>query len=76
MCKKNKEYYNIISVCAPKNDVKTNISAFVNVYSIGDASKEICGGPHAQNTKDLHHVKIVKEESSSSGIRRIKAILD
>ena len=48
----------------------------VKVYTIGDVSKEICGGPHAQNTKDLHHVKIVKEESSSSGIRRIKAILD
>ena len=48
----------------------------VKVYTIGDVSKEICGGPHAVNTKDLHHVKIVKEESSSSGIRRIKAILD
>lgn len=48
----------------------------VKVYTIGDVSKEICGGPHAENTKDLHHFKIVKEESSSSGIRRIKAILD
>ena len=48
----------------------------VKVYTIGDVSKEICGGPHAQNTKDLHHLKIVKEESSSSGIRRIKAVLD
>ena len=48
----------------------------VKVYTIGDVSKEICGGPHAVNTKDLHHLKIVKEESSSSGIRRIKAILD
>lgn len=48
----------------------------VKVYTIGDVSKEICGGPHADNTKDLHHFKIVKEESSSSGIRRIKAILD
>lgn len=48
----------------------------VKVYSIGDVSKEICGGPHAKNTIDLHHVKIIKEESSSSGIRRIKAILD
>ena len=50
--------------------------AEVKVYTIGDVSKEICGGPHAENTKDLHHFKIVKEESSSSGIRRIKAILD
>ncbi len=48
----------------------------VKVYTIGDVSKEICGGPHAENTKELHHFKIVKEESSSSGIRRIKAILD
>ena len=48
----------------------------VKVYSIGDVSKEICGGPHAENTSQLHHFKIIKEESSSSGIRRIKAILD
>lgn len=48
----------------------------VKVYTIGNVSKEICGGPHAQNTQDLHHFKIIKEESSSSGIRRIKAILD
>ncbi len=48
----------------------------VKVYTIGDVSKEICGGPHAKNTRDLHHLKIIKEESSSSGIRRIKAILD
>ena len=39
-------------------------------------SVEICGGPHAENTKELHHFKILKEESSSSGIRRIKAIID
>lgn len=48
----------------------------VKVYTIGDVSKEICGGPHAENTSELHHFKIIKEESSSSGIRRIKAILD
>mgnify|MGYP003295324783 CR=1 FL=1 len=48
----------------------------VKVYTMGDVSKEICGGPHAKNTADLHHFKITKEESSSSGIRRIKAILD
>ena len=48
----------------------------VKVYTMGKYSKEICGGPHAKNTRDLHHFKIVKEESSSSGIRRIKAILD
>ncbi|MBQ8451523.1 MAG: alanine--tRNA ligase [Clostridia bacterium] len=48
----------------------------VKVYTIGDVDKQICGGPHAKNTGDLHHFKIIKEESSSSGIRRIKAILD
>ncbi len=48
----------------------------VKVYTIGNISKEICGGPHAKNTRDLHHLKIVKEESSSSGVRRIKAVLD
>lgn len=48
----------------------------VKVYTIGDVSKEICGGPHANNTSELHHFKIIKEESCASGIRRIKAILD
>ena len=48
----------------------------VNVYIIGEISKELCGGPHVKNTKELGHFKIIKEEASSSGIRRIKAILD
>ena len=48
----------------------------VKVYVIDGVDRQICGGPHAQNTKELHHFKIIKEESSSSGIRRIKAILD
>ena len=48
----------------------------VTVYSIGDISKELCGGPHVNNTKELGHFKIKKEESSSSGVRRIKAILE
>ena len=48
----------------------------VSVYSIGDVSKEICTGPHVEHTSELHHFKIVKEEASSAGIRRIKAILD
>ena len=46
----------------------------VKVYSIGDFSKEICGGPHATNTSELKHIKIKKEEAVSSGVRRIKAI--
>jgi len=48
----------------------------VFVYSIGDFSKEICAGPHVKNTKELGNFKIVKETSSSSGVRRIKAILE
>ena len=47
----------------------------VRVYSVGDFSKEICGGPHAVNTADLGEFKIKKEQSSSRGIRRIKAVL-
>ena len=47
----------------------------VTVYPIGDVSKEICGGPHAQHTKDLGYFKRTKEESSSAGVRRIKAVL-
>ena len=48
----------------------------VTVYSIGDISKELCGGPHVKNTKELGHFKIIKEESSSAGVRRIKAVLE
>ncbi len=48
----------------------------VSVYKIGDVSLELCGGPHVSNTSELGHFKIKKEESSSSGIRRIKAILE
>ena len=48
----------------------------VTVYKIGDVSIELCGGPHVQNTKELGKFRIKKEESSSSGVRRIKAILE
>ena len=48
----------------------------VKVYTIGDFSKEICGGPHVTHTGELGHFKIKKEESSSAGVRRIKAILE
>ena len=48
----------------------------VKVYTIGDVSKEICGGPHAKSTGELKHFKIVKEESSSAGVRRIKAVIE
>lgn len=47
----------------------------VTVYKIGEVSMEICGGPHVNNTSELGKFKIKKEESSSSGVRRIKAVL-
>ncbi|MCL2859930.1 MAG: alanine--tRNA ligase [Oscillospiraceae bacterium] len=47
----------------------------VTVYFIGNISKELCGGPHVKNTNELGEFKIIKEEASSSGIRRIKAVL-
>ena len=48
----------------------------VKVYTMGAYSKEICGGPHAKTTGELHHFRITKEEASSAGVRRIKAVLD
>jgi len=48
----------------------------VKVYTVGEFSKEICGGPHMANTSELGHFKIKKEKASSAGIRRIKAVLE
>jgi alanyl-tRNA synthetase len=52
----------------------------VSVYMIespnGAISKEFCGGPHVSNTNEIGHFKIQKEEASSQGVRRIKAILE
>ena len=48
----------------------------VTVYTIGDVSKELCGGPHVKHKGELGHFKIQKEEASSQGVRRIKAILE
>ena len=49
----------------------------VSVYIIGDGiSKELCGGPHVSNTKELGKFRITKEEASSQGVRRIKAVLE
>jgi alanyl-tRNA synthetase len=47
----------------------------VKVYSIGDFSKEVCGGPHVEHTGELGSFKITKEQSSSQGVRRIKAVV-
>ena len=48
----------------------------VKVYGIGQFSNEICGGPHVERTGLLGKFKITKEESSSAGVRRIKAVLE
>ena len=58
-----------IGLCASK------YGELVKVYTMGSFSKEICGGPHATNTGDLKSFKIQKEESSSAGVRRIKAVI-
>ncbi len=50
--------------------------SLVSVYTIGSVSKEICGGPHVKNTSELGHAHIVKEESSSAGVRRLKIVLE
>ncbi len=59
-----------------KGEFENKYGEKVKVYSIGDFSKEICGGPHANNTKELGHFKIIKEEAVAAGVRRIKAILE
>lgn len=48
----------------------------VTVYNIGNVSSELCGGPHVENTNELGTFKIKKEEASSAGVRRIKAVLE
>ncbi|MGC9312410.1 MAG: hypothetical protein ACP5IA_06920, partial [Sediminispirochaetaceae bacterium] len=48
----------------------------VKVYSVGDFSKEVCGGPHVEHTAELGTFKITKEQSSSAGVRRIRAVLE
>ena len=48
----------------------------VTVYEIGNISKELCGGPHVKNTREIGKFKIVKEEASSAGVRRIKAVIE
>ncbi len=67
-----------------KDAVKSGALAFfkdkyperVRVYNIGKYSKEICAGPHVRNTSEIGSFKILKEESSAAGVRRIKAIVD
>ena len=52
------------------------VGLFASKYTMGKFSKEICGGPHATRTGELGHFRIVKEQSSSAGVRRIKAVLE
>ena len=73
-----------VETMSPEEAVKNGAIAFfsskygeqVTVYSIGDFSKEVCAGPHVQHTGDMGHFHILKEESSSAGVRRIKAVLE
>ena len=57
-------------------DVTFSYDEKVKVYSIGSFSKEVCGGPHVANTKELGRFRITKEQSSSAGVRRIRAVLE
>ena len=73
-----------VETMSPEEAVKQGAIAFfsskygdqVTVYSIGDFSKEVCAGPHVEHTGDMGHFRILKEESSSAGVRRIKAVLE
>ncbi|MEG2457726.1 MAG: alanine--tRNA ligase [Bacilli bacterium] len=62
--------------CGAHGTFENKYGNIVKVYTIGNISKEICGGPHVKSTKELGTFKIIKEESSSSGIRRIKGVLE
>ncbi|MBM4402316.1 MAG: alanine--tRNA ligase, partial [Candidatus Cloacimonetes bacterium] len=48
----------------------------VKVYSIGDFSREVCGGPHTKRTGELGHFKIIKQESVGKGVRRVKGVIE
>lgn len=55
---------------------KLKYPAKVNVYSVGDFSKELCGGPHVSHTAEIGKIKIIKEEAVSAGVRRLRAVID
>ena len=62
-------------ICTVLSFDESKYGDIVKVYKIGDFDVEFCGGPHVKNTDELGHFKIVKEEASSAGVRRIKAVL-
>lgn len=83
--KKIKENLKVVKAVMPKAEAeRTGARRFfgekypaeVSVYFIGDYSKEFCGGPHVENTGELGRFRITNEESSSAGVRRIKAVLE
>ena len=61
---------------APQSVFGDKYSDKVTVYSIGVFSSELCSGPHVENTRELGHFKIVKEQGISAGVRRIRAVLE
>jgi alanyl-tRNA synthetase len=63
-------------ICTVLSFDLSKYSDVVKVYKISDFDVEFCGGPHVKNTGELGHFKIIKEEASSAGVRRIKAILE
>ena len=69
-----------LCACGQKTRPTVGLGRFsgeqVSVYTIGDFSKEVCGGPHVEHTGAMGHFKILKESSSSAGVRRIKAVLE
>ena len=56
--------------------LKASDDDVVSIYKIGDVDFQICGGPHVSNTKEIGKFKIVKEQSSSAGVRRIRAEIE
>ncbi len=58
------------------DDKYAQLGGQIKVYSVGDFSKEVCGGPHVSRTGELKHFKILKEEAVSAGVRRIKAVVE
>jgi len=61
--------------CGAEGVFEDKYGDVVKIYSVGDFSREMCGGPHVKRTGELKSFKIQKEESSAAGVRRIKAVV-